>query len=161
MKLLHLQDWDTLAYWITAIATVGLFIVTGLLVFFAYKALDSWKTEIKEKNKYNLAKNLFNFILEFQSFTNNLHLKTYEEKQEYLNKIQLEIPRLNLEFKCLGFKQDELITEEDLQNMLNYYETNEKAADILYGNREKGKLIDTKINNLKEFCEKIIMDFYK
>lgn len=55
---------DTLAYWITAVATVGLFIVTGLLVYYARNALNSWKSEVLLKKKAEISINTLSSIEE-------------------------------------------------------------------------------------------------
>lgn len=102
MIFLHFRDWDTLAYWITAIATVGLFIVTGLLASFAYKALDSWKNEQKHKIYLELYSTFLDFALAAYNYNkggetelNNKHelnkyhkifLKSYFKALIYLSK---------------------------------------------------------------------------
>jgi len=162
MKFLHFRDWDTLAYWITAIAT-------GLLVFFAYKAIHSWRDELKLKRKAELAENLLMKLDELYTFLafNEIYGKNYNDKDRYniIKKIVTEIELIFGKYRWLFKTNTKNI--DYFRNLLKNLLTNFISVDFIeFASKyfKEGSIeykeFNKNLKEIKEFCYKDIRKLY-
>lgn len=72
LKYFYWKDWDTLAYYITATATI-------LLAIFAFWGLRSWQKEFAYKKKHEVYFQLFSLMVDAKRTANSLKTATEEE----------------------------------------------------------------------------------
>lgn len=158
--------------WITYIT----FVVSVITMYASIKNLFVWKDEIKEKRKYELTKDLYFFIEKFEFFykqniKNNNNININKVNAEF-NKFNQKLHEILLEYSYI-IKSEPLSIIQFLKNLVDensedFYqvELDEDAIQSgfftweTYSEPENQKDLEDKINTLKNFCKRIIKEFY-
>lgn len=151
------------------ILTFGAFLVS-------IRALYVWKDEIREKRKYELTKDLYFCIEKFESFykqniKNNDNINTNKVNKEF-NKFNQKLHEILLEYSYI-IKSEPLSIIQFLKNLVDensedFYQVELDENEIqsgfflweTYSEPENQKDLEDKINTLKNFCKRIIKEFY-
>ena len=125
-----MEGWTLFFNGLTALSTFVMMIATGLMAFFAGKALDSWKNQQKRQKLINLLEGLNKYIQELQLYelesivyskqSKNIPEKDFSNIAFLNNEIKLIDNEMAEEFgSCILLLKNCLIDHEEHEQILN------------------------------------------
>lgn len=173
-------DWQLAFNGLTGVSTLAMAII-------AWKALDSWKKEIREKKVFDINKKYIETINKFEQLIHNYELVNEKDKtRELLKHIYNDFNEVLYEYDLVQKKSK--IETEFLRNLLYFKLTIDKYItqqveyseghvkvyfenfwdDYIPSQNEEGEIIETneykelstKLKQAKELCENNINRFY-
>lgn len=168
------------ASWLTAISTFAMAII-------AWRALNAWKKEVREKKVFEINKKYIEAINKFESLMNNYELISEEEEtRKILKSIYKNFNEVLYEYNLVQKKTNK--ETEFLRNLLFFkltidqyitqkFESKDRHIRFYFDNfwddytpsqDEEGEIIETeeykvlseKLKKAKELCENNINKFY-
>ena len=169
------------ATWITAISTLLMMLATSFMAFFAWKALNTWKEELRINKILEIYNDLFLLFFKIESFLDNLSIIYAKEGEQNCNEkivsFSSEIALFKSKIKILNNKDlcdnidfcfeniQKVFAWGDSQTLENgairvTYQYETFINKYLHDNNFRGDLKEA-IAKIRQICEEKQYDLYK
>ena len=167
---------------ITAISTLVMTIATIVMAIIAWKALNSWKKELKTQKKVSVLTDIYNIFYTFESFLNTFlrglpplnHGKIFANKpiNIYLNETNEKINTLIIEAQIIKHKDLILHLKFLQENIKEYFpvkQTDDDGNDIYsfetfisryYHNKNFKEKLKDNLKKIQEICQNELTKIY-